>query len=167
MSFSFRGNEPVRAAIHTAYFVLLDRFQNGDKSNDDQGHGEYDPKDNDCFQGGDLKGLLSRLDYIQGLGATAIWLGPIYKNKPVQGLDPASLPSVESAAGVSAGYHGYWITDFTAVDPHFGSDADLRALVDAVHSRGMKIYLDIITNHTADVISYRECATSSCPGASL
>ena len=58
----------------------------------------------------------------------------------------------------TAGYHGYWITDFTSVDPHFGNDADMRAFVDAVHARGMKVYLDIITNHTADVIQYRECA---------
>jgi glycosidase len=62
----------------------------------------------------------------------------------------------------TAGYHGYWITDFLSVDPHFGSDADMRAFVDAVHARGMKVYLDIITNHTADVIQYRECPVSAC-----
>ena len=55
----------------------------------------------------------------------------------------------------SAGYHGYWITDFTQIDPHLGSNADLRALVDAAHARGMKVYFDIITNHTADVIRYQ------------
>ena len=64
-----------------------------------------------------LSGLIGRMDYIQGLGATAIWLGPIYQNKPVQGG-----PGEETA-----GYHGYWITDFTRVDPHFGNDADMRA----------------------------------------
>jgi glycosidase len=62
----------------------------------------------------------------------------------------------------TAGYHGYWITDFTRVDPHFGEDADMRAFVDAVHARGMKVYLDIITNHTADVIQYRECVGAPC-----
>ena len=63
----------------------------------------FDPTHKGFYHGGDLKGLIARLDYIQGLGATAIWLGPIYKNKPVQGG-----PGQETA-----GYHGYWITDFT------------------------------------------------------
>jgi glycosidase len=141
------------------YFLLPDRFENGDRSNDRGGltGGRlvtgFDPTSKAFYNGGDLKGLVSRLDYIQALGATAIWLGPIYRNKPVQGA-----PGEESA-----GYHGYWITDFTRVDPHFGTDADMLALVDAVHARGMKIYLDIITNHTADVIAYRECPTSACP----
>ena len=135
------------------YFMLPDRFENGDPANDTGGlsggplqHG-FDPTAKGFYQGGDLAGLTSRLDYIQGLGATAIWLGPIYRNKPVQGG-----PGQESA-----GYHGYWITDFTKPDPHLGTEAELKAFVDAAHARGMKVYMDIITNHTADVISYREC----------
>jgi len=133
--------------------VLPDRFENGDPSNDRGGieggwrdHG-YRPDHRGFYLGGDLKGLIERLDYIQGLGATAIWLGPIYQNKPVQGA-----PGEETS-----GYHGYWITDFTRVDPHFGSDGDMKAFVEAAHARGMRVYLDIITNHTADVIAYREC----------
>ncbi len=135
------------------YFMLPDRFENGDTSNDTGGfpggkldHG-YDPTHKGFYHGGDLKGLTSRLDYIKGMGASAIWLGPIYKNKPVQGG-----PGQESS-----GYHGYWITDFTSVDPHLGTNAELKTFVDAAHARNMKVYLDIITNHTADVISYREC----------
>ncbi len=141
------------------YFVLPDRFENGDPANDNGGlQGDrlvtgFDPTHKGFYHGGDLKGLTRRLDYIQGLGATSIWLGPIYKNKPVQG----------GAGEESAGYHGYWITDFTTVDPHFGSDKDMRAFVDAAHARGMKVYLDIITNHTADVIQYRECQNVACP----
>jgi glycosidase len=140
------------------YFVLPDRFANGDAANDRGGlAGDrlttgFDPTHKGFYHGGDLKGLIAKLDYVQGLGATAIWLGPIYKNKPVQGG-----PGEESA-----GYHGYWITDFTTVDPHFGSESDLRAFVEAVHGRGMKLYLDIITNHTADVIQFRECQNSPC-----
>ncbi|HEV7606792.1 MAG TPA: alpha-amylase family glycosyl hydrolase [Steroidobacteraceae bacterium] len=140
------------------YFVLPDRFENGDRANDAGGlTGDrlttgFDPTHKGFYHGGDLKGLTAKLGYIQGLGATAIWLGPIYKNKPVQG----------PAGQESAGYHGYWITDFTSVDPHFGTEADLRAFVDAAHARGMKVYLDIITNHTADVIQYRECPKVSC-----
>lgn len=135
------------------YFLLPDRFENGDPANDRGGlKGDrlktgFDPASKGFYHGGDLKGLTARLDYIQGLGATAIWLGPIFKNKPVQG----------PAGGESAGYHGYWVTDFTTVDPHFGSEADFRTFVDAAHARGLKVYMDIIANHTADVILYREC----------
>ena len=136
------------------YFVLPDRFDNGDPANDRGGlAGDrlttgFDPTSTGFFHGGDLKGLTSRLDYIQGLGATAVWLTPIFKNKAVQGP-----PGQESA-----GYHGYWITDFTSVDPHLGTDADFKALVDAAHARGMKVYMDIVVNHTADVIYFKECA---------
>ena len=141
------------------YFVLPDRFDNGDRANDRGGlEGDrlttgFDPASKGFYHGGDLKGLTARLDYIQGLGATAIWLGPIYKNKPVQGG-----PGQESA-----GYHGYWITDFTSIDPHLGDEAQMQAFVRAAHARGMKVYLDIIANHTADVIAYRECPTDKCP----
>ncbi|MCQ8183988.1 alpha-amylase family glycosyl hydrolase [Parvularcula maris] len=135
------------------YFLLPDRFENGDESNDLGGieggrldHG-FDPTHKGFYHGGDLQGLISRLDYLEELGVNAIWLGPIYQNKAVQGG-----PGQESA-----GYHGYWITDFTRVDRHFGSNDDMKAFVDAAHARGMKVILDIITNHTADVIAYREC----------
>ena len=143
------------------YFMLPDRFENGDPTNDTGGfpggkldHG-FDPKHKGFYHGGDLKGLTARLDYIKGMGASAIWLGPIYKNKPVQGG-----PGQESS-----GYHGYWITDFTSVDPHLGTNAELKTFVDAAHAKGMKVYLDIITNHTADVISYRECHDKDYKGA--
>ena len=145
------------------YFVLPDRFENGEPANDRGGlrggrleHG-FDPTHKGFYHGGDLKGLTDRLDYIAGLGATSIWLGPIYKNKPVQGR-----PGQESS-----GYHGYWITDFTEVDPHFGSRAELKRFVDAAHAKGMKVYLDIITNHTADVIKYRECPRNDCAYRSI
>ncbi|CAI9401863.1 alpha-amylase family glycosyl hydrolase [Nocardioides sp. T2.26MG-1] len=133
------------------YFVMGDRFDNGDTTNDQGGMtGDrdvtgFDPTAKGFYNGGDLDGLRSRLDYIQGLGTDAIWLTPIFKNKPVQLED-----------GPSAGYHGYWITDFTTVDPHLGTNDDLAALVAAAHDRGMKVYFDIITNHTADVIGYDE-----------
>ncbi|MDR6847773.1 glycosidase [Sphingomonas sp. BE270] len=140
------------------YFVLPDRFDNADPTNDTGGlTGDrlatgYDPTAKGFYHGGDLKGLTRRLDYIQALGVTAIWIGPIFKNKPVQG----------AAGQESAGYHGYWITDFTTVDPHFGTDADFATFVDAAHARGIKVYMDIIANHTADVIQYRECIGKPC-----
>ncbi|MGD8148671.1 pullulanase-type alpha-1,6-glucosidase [Ornithinimicrobium sp. Y1694] len=135
------------------YFVMADRFANGDPSNDTGGiegdrydHG-FDPTDKGFYHGGDLAGLTGKLDYIQGLGTTAIWLTPSFKNQPVQGV---------GTADVSAGYHGYWITDFTQIDPHLGTNEEMKQLVDAAHARGMKVYFDIITNHTADIIDYEE-----------
>ncbi|WP_443192954.1 alpha-amylase family glycosyl hydrolase [Novosphingobium sp. KACC 22771] len=151
-----RARTPEQEVI---YFVLPDRFANGDPANDTGGiagdrltHG-FDPADKGFYHGGDIKGLIEKLDYIQGLGASAIWVGPIFKNKPVQGAKGQE----------SAGYHGYWITDFLHVDPHFGSDADFAALVQAAHARGMKVYMDIIVNHTADVIQYREAGDAAAP----
>jgi neopullulanase len=156
-----RAAEALRArAPHDEiiYFVLPDRFENGDPSNDRGGlkgdrlvHG-FDPTSKAFYHGGDLRGLTARLDYIQSLGATAVWLTPVFRNKPVQGG-----PGMESA-----GYHGYWITDFTRVDPHLGDEAQMRELIATAHARGMKVYLDVITNHTADVIAYRECPTDQC-----
>ncbi|MFF3322743.1 pullulanase-type alpha-1,6-glucosidase [Streptomyces sp. NPDC002889] len=134
------------------YFVLPDRFANGDPKNDRGGltgtrlATGYDPTDKGFYQGGDLKGLTGKLDYIKGLGTTAIWMAPIFKNQPVQG----------EGKDASAGYHGYWITDFTQVDPHFGTNADLEKLIDKAHAKGMKVFFDVITNHTADVVDYKE-----------
>lgn len=134
------------------YFVMPDRFANGDGSNDRGGltgsrlSTGYDPTDKGFYQGGDLKGLTKRLDYIKGLGTTAIWMAPIFKNRPVQG----------TGSNASAGYHGYWITDFTRVDPHFGTNKDLQTLISKAHAKGMKVFFDVITNHTADVVDYKE-----------
>ncbi|MGW1022307.1 pullulanase-type alpha-1,6-glucosidase [Streptomyces sp. NPDC002577] len=134
------------------YFVLPDRFANGDTANDRGGltgsrlATGYDPTDKGFYQGGDLKGLTKKLDYIKGLGTTAIWMAPIFKNQPVQG----------EGKDASAGYHGYWITDFTQVDPHFGTNKDLETLISKAHAKGMKVFFDVITNHTADVVDYKE-----------
>ena len=152
----FRARLPQDEVI---YFLLTDRYENGDPSNDRGGLSGgrlvtgFDPTDKGFYHGGDLKGVTSRLDYIQSLGATAIWLAPIFKNKPVQGT-----PGQESAS-----YHGYWITDFTRPDPHFGTEAELHQFMTAAHERGIKVYFDIVTNHTADVIVYKECPASACP----
>ena len=130
------------------YFVMPDRFANGDPGNDlgaasGISRGGFNPRHKAWFHGGDLQGLAGKLDYLQGLGVTAIWMTPILRNRAVQ--------------GDSAAYHGYWIVDFTEVDPHFGSDAGLRELIEAAHARGIKVFFDIITNHTANVIHYRQC----------
>jgi alpha-amylase len=152
---SLPGRHSLRAPVtdENFYFVMADRFANGDTGNDRGGLGDdplvsgFDPTRKGFYNGGDLDGLLDRIDYVRGLGTTSIWLTPSFKNKAVQLED-----------GPSAGYHGYWITDFTQIDPHLGTNADLQALVRAAHTRGMKVYFDIITNHTADVIGYAEGA---------
>ena len=133
------------------YFVMADRFANGSTANDTGGltggrlTTGLDPTHKGFYHGGDLKGIEGKLDYIKGLGTTAIWLTPSFKNKAVQGG-----PGQESA-----GYHGYWVTDFTQIDPHLGTNADMKALIAAAHAKGMKVFFDIITNHTADVIDYQ------------
>lgn len=139
------------------YFVMPDRFANGNATNDTGGidggpkrHG-FDPTRKGFYHGGDLAGLTSRLDYIEDLGVTAIWITPVFVNKPVQG--PPN--------DISAGYHGYWITDFTDIDPHLGTKEEFARLVEAAHARDIKIIMDIVVNHTADVIQYRGCTKAN------
>ena len=118
------------------YQILVDRFANGDPSND------YNlaPHDPAKYHGGDWKGIENKLDYIQALGVTTLWISPVVKN-------------VESDAGID-GYHGYWAQDFTAVNPHFGDLAALRSMVDAAHKRDIKVILDIVTNHVGQLFYY-------------
>jgi glycosidase len=142
------------------YFAIPDRFNDGDPANncgDFEGvcvagdtqenvleHG-YLPSDKGYYHGGDIEGLRRKLPYLQDLGVSAIWVGPIYANKTVQ-------PDSTNLYGMSSGYHGYWILDFLRVDPHLGTNAEFARLVDQAHARGIKVFMDIVTNHTADVI---------------
>ena len=111
------------------YQVMPDRFANGDRSNDDG----VNLKDPGAWHGGDLQGLSGKLDYIRALGATALWMTPVYRQvAPVDGV---------------AGYHGYWPADFRSVDPHFGTLEEFRALTGKAHSLGLKVMLDQVVNH--------------------
>jgi len=135
------------------YFVLPDRFYNANTANDlgadisDKkraiSRGGFDKTNKGMYHGGDLQGLTEKLPYLDQMGVTAIWLTPVFRNKAMQ--------------ADSAGYHGYWIVDFTEIDPHFGSNADLKNFIDKAHQRNIKVFFDIIANHTADVIKYKEC----------
>ena len=138
-------------ASQRIYFVLPDRYANADPANDRGGASGgrsvtgYDAADIGWYHGGDLKGLTGSctdtrtgLARIKSLGFTAIWLAPVVVQQWVQ--------------GDSASYHGYWGLDFTKVDPHLGTAADFEAFADCAHSLGLKVYLDIVVNHTADVI---------------
>jgi glycosidase len=149
---------PAQLTREQFYFVMTDRFANGDPGNDTGGEPDYGPENTGfdptvpgAYHGGDLKGLSSRLDYVKGLGTTAIWITPPFVNAGGSG----------KGADLSVGYHGYWISDFTKVDPHVGTNADLSAFVEAAHAKGMKVFLDIVANHTADEISYRDVSTNT------
>lgn len=132
------------------YFVMIDRFENGETSNDkgllngDRTVTGYDPRDIGFFHGGDIKGLTSKIDYIASLGFTAIWITPVARQVTLS-------PSAESAA-----YHGYWGAGFDEVDPHFGTMKEMKEFVALAHQSGLKVYLDVVVNHTGDVISYQD-----------
>lgn len=133
----------------TLYEIMIDRFDDGhdrppapdgypDRIGADPKSGVHPDADYQHFQGGTLRGIARRLDYIQGLGVTGLWLTPPYKQ----------------CAWSDDSYHGYSIQDFLRVDPRFGTTADLRALVDEAHRRGMYVILDVIFDHVGDVWAY-------------
>ena len=118
------------------YQLLVDRFSDGDKTNN-YNVNVYAPA---AYHGGDWQGVIDKLDYLETLGVTALWITPVVKN-------------VEEDAGVSS-YHGYWTQSFVDVNPHFGDLAKLREMVDACHDRGIKVILDIVTNHIGQLFYY-------------
>ena len=129
------------------YFVFPDRYLNGDTSNDK--FAGYDPRDTGFFHGGDLKGLTGTcsagdngLARIKKLGFTAVWVTPlVVQQKPTP---------------YGAGYHGYWGVDFLNVDPHLGTKEEMVAFSECAKKLGLKLILDVVTNHTGDVIQYKE-----------
>ncbi|NMP30000.1 alpha-amylase [Thalassotalea sp. M1531] len=131
------------------YFVLPDRFNNGNTENDNGSktiaisQGGFDKTKKGHYHGGDVQGLTDKIPYLKEMGITSIWLTPILRNRSMQ--------------GDITGYHGYWVLDFTEIDPHLGSNADLKHFIDTAHANNIKVFFDIITNHTADVIRYKEC----------
>ena len=144
---------PVYSALASEriYFVMPDRYANGDPSKDRGGKTGnrsvtgLDPTDSGWYHGGDLKGLtggctdpVHGLQRIKDLGFNSIWVTPVVGQQTVQGS--------------SAAYHGYWGLDFTDVDKHLGSAEDFKGFTECAHKLGMKVILDVVVNHTADVI---------------
>lgn len=124
------------------YFVMVDRFNNGDTSNDQSyGRNKDGKQEIGTFHGGDLKGVIEKLDYIKSLGTDAIWLSPIVEQ--VHGF----VGGGESGSFPFYSYHGYWTRDFTKIDQNFGNEEDLKTLVTEAHKRGIKILLDAVINH--------------------
>ena len=124
------------------YFALIDRFDDGEPDNNDQGANEYDPTDSRRYSGGDLAGLTRRLDYIRSLGATALWITP-----------PVRHQWWDEAVGYG-GYHGYWAQHFMEVDPHVGTLDDYRARATGRHARDMRLVQDIVVNHVGNYFRY-------------
>jgi glycosidase len=135
------GERPMKTHVQdwrseVVYQLMTDRFANGDYANDYR----IQEKAPARYHGGDWRGVEERLDYLENLGVTAMWISPIVKN-------------VETDAGVD-GYHGYWTQDFTRLNPHFGDLVSLRRMIDKAHERNIKVILDIVVNHVGQVFYY-------------
>ena len=133
------------------YFVMIDRFNDGNPANNDQGVGEYDPKLNSKYSGGDLLGIEDKISYIKELGATAVWITPPVANQWWMKNKQYS------------GYHGYWAENLMAVDKHYGDLADYQKLARALHGQGMYLIQDIVVNHMGDYFSYDKTWDSRKP----
>jgi alpha-amylase len=132
---------PFRWKNATVYFVITDRFANGDPTNDGAYGREPDGADEvGTWHGGDLAGLTASLDHVESLGATAIWI-----TSPVEQVH--GWVSGGSGDFKHYGYHGYWARDFTRLDAGLGTPADLQGLVGAAHQRGIRVLLDVVMNH--------------------
>ncbi|MCA1055233.1 pullulanase [Rossellomorea aquimaris] len=123
------------------YFMLTDRFFNGDTSNDDPYDLNADQSKRGTHQGGDFEGITSKLDYLDELGVNTIWISPIVEN--------VKYDVRKGEAGEPYfSYHGYWASNFSQLNPYFGSMEEFHTLIDAAHDRGMKIMVDVVLNHT-------------------
>ena len=128
----------------TVYFLLTDRFNNGDTSNDINFDRTKETGVLRGFEGGDIKGVTQKVEegYFSDLGINAIWMTPIVEQ--IHG-------STDEGTGATYGYHGYWTKDWTAIDPNYGTREDLKELVDEAHKKGIRIVLDAVINHTGPV----------------
>ena len=125
------------------YFAVTDRFFDGDASNNNAyGVGDYNTSDKggSSYHGGDFAGLMQKLDYLQDLGVNTIWITPIVENI----TDDQHDAKTDTA---TYGYHGYWASDFTKLNEHLGTEKEFAALIEAAHSRGMKLMVDVVLNH--------------------
>lgn len=125
------------------YFEVTDRFFDGDASNNDAyGVGDYNvgEKGGSSYHGGDFAGLNQKLDYLKDLGVNTIWITPIVENITEDQHD-------NETDTATYGYHGYWASDFTKLNKHLGKEQQFKALLDAAHSKGMKIMVDVVLNH--------------------
>lgn len=128
------------------YALMLDRFNDGDSTRNDQGSGEHDPSKSSHYSGGDIRGVVNKVDYIKALGATAVWISPPTASK---WLDPGS-----DKFEAYSGYHGYWPVNFMEIDAHLGNLEDYKDLSHSLHSNGMYLIQDAVVNHVAHFYHY-------------
>jgi LPXTG-motif cell wall-anchored protein len=138
------------------YFMLTDRFFNGDESNDDPYGVGYDKNDPGAYQGGDFKGITAKMDYLHDLGINTIWINPIVENI-VYDVRWNDTPHITPYYG----YHGYWASNFDKLNPHFGTMEDFHEMIDAAHDRGIKIMIDVVLNHTGYGLKAADAALES------
>ena len=126
------------------YFLMTDRFKNGDPSNDFIHPENSPPAAYRGFMGGDLKGVINKIEegYFDSLGINALWMTPFVEQ--IQG-------SVDEGTGTSYAFHGYWTRDWTALDPRFGSEEDFAQLVQIAHDHNIRVLIDAVANHTGPV----------------
>lgn len=138
------GETPFVWENATVYFMLTDRFHNGDKSTDVNFQRTAKAAPLRGFMGGDLRGVIQKIDegYFDKLGVTAIWMTPLVEQ---------IHNGTDEGTGLSYGFHGYWTRDWTKLDPNFGTADDLRELVRKAHQKGIRIVLDAVINHTGPV----------------
>lgn len=135
-------NAPFSWDNANVYFMLTDRFNNGDTSNDHSYGRKSDGKDEvGTWHGGDFTGIVKKLDYLQNLGINAIWVTPIVEQVHgfIGGGSEGSFPFYA--------YHGYWAADFTKIDKNLGTDADFQRFIDEAHKRGIRVLVDVVINH--------------------
>ncbi|GLB49987.1 alpha-amylase family glycosyl hydrolase [Neptunitalea lumnitzerae] len=126
------------------YFLITDRFCNGKTDNDVNFERNLDTGSLRNFLGGDLKGITRKIKegYFNDLGVNAIWFTPIVEQ--IHG-------TVDEGSGNTYGYHGYWAKDWSAIDPNFGTEADLEELVTVAHNHGIRLLMDVVINHTGPI----------------
>lgn len=141
------------------YFVLIDRYADGDSTNNRR----VERSNPGGYHGGDLKGLTQHLDELADLGITALWINPVQKQVS-QGFYASAPANLGIPEFKHWGFHGYWIDDFTAMEPQFGSLDDLKHLVEEAHKRNIKVLLDVVYNHAGYGSSYESRRTSDGQG---
>lgn len=137
-------NAPFMWEAANVYFMLTDRFNNGDPTNDINFDRNKIPGPARGFEGGDLKGIIAKLEegYFEDLGINVLWFTPVVEQ--IHGM-------VDEGTGPTYAYHGYWAKDWTTLDPNFGTEEDLAHLIDMAHSKGIRVLLDVVVNHTGPV----------------
>jgi cyclomaltodextrin glucanotransferase len=128
----------------SCYFVVTDRFFNGDPANDNQGFGEFNPDDPNFYHGGDWKGIKEKLAYVAGMGFTCIWVTPVVEN-----WKGSYIPNGKPTRYTS--YHGYHAFDFSKPNPHFGTWNDLKDLISAAHGNNIDVIIDQVYNHMSPI----------------